>query len=289
MVKIWQLELRLSGAAAENGCAGAGWGGVGAGGTGRAAAVLPSASPSRRGSQAALAAASPGTAVAQSQLGSGSCPLRWELVVSKTRWGLAGLLTARAPGAEHVVGVRSVAGPSGGMRHPSFSASALQRTGAPQPRRQSTDSSVTAQAAVPDQFPFPPFPVLRRALAVSVPGTDSRLRKRAPAVTSNPPLPVARYLVPSSSVCIAADNEVSVGALNHLMLKGIPRRLYQSLCKIVRDLHQLINLIWGLFCWRSHKPSENYSYCIPVQYLNSKLKCLLPAPLGGEIKLCHRI
>lgn len=79
------------------------------------------------------------------------------------------------------------------------------------------------------------------------------------------------------------DNEVSVGALNHLMLKGIPRRLYQSLRKIVRELHQLINLIWGLFCWHLHKPSENYSYCIPIQYLNSKLKCLFCCPLGVEI------
>lgn len=67
------------------------------------------------------------------------------------------------------------------------------------------------------------------------------------------------------------------------MLKGIPRRLYQSLCKIVRDLHQLINLIWGLFCWHLHKPSENYSYCILIQYLNSELQCQSRTPLGVEI------
>lgn len=92
-----------------------------------------------------------------------------------------------------------------------------------------------------------------------------------------------------NSFCLGTDNEVSVGALNHLMLKGIPRRLHQSLCKIVRDLHQLINLIWGLFCWHLHKPSENYSYCIPIQYLNSELQCPFPSPPGGQINLCHRI
>lgn len=64
-----------------------------------------------------------GTAAAQNRRGSGSRSLRWELAVSKTRWGLAGLLAARAPCAEHIVGFRSMAGCSGGTRHPSFSVS----------------------------------------------------------------------------------------------------------------------------------------------------------------------
>lgn len=108
-------------------------------------------------------------------------------------------------------------------------------------------------------------------------------------MTPTPVLLLEQVWVPRNSFCSGTDNEVSVGALNHLMLKGIPRRLHQSPCRIVRDLHQLINLIWGLFCWHLHKPSENYSYCIPIQYLNSESKCPFPSPLGGEINLCHRI
>lgn len=64
-----------------------------------------------------------GTAAAQNRRGSGSRSLRGEPAVSKTRWGLAGLLAARAPCAEHIVGFRSMAGCSGGTRHPSFSVS----------------------------------------------------------------------------------------------------------------------------------------------------------------------
>lgn len=114
-------------------------------------------------------------------------------------------------------------------------------------------------------------------------------RKNALTETTTPELLSERCWAPSDSFCLRTDNEVSGGALNHLMLKGIPRRLHQSLCKIVRDLQQLINLIWGLFCWHLHKPSENYSYCIPIQCLNSELKRPFPSPLGGEINLCHRI